>query len=63
MIHQPFYNGVCRFQPTCSNYAIQAIESKGVIKGLWLSVKRLSKCHPFHPGGFDPAPVKVKPSK
>lgn len=44
----------CRFYPTCSQYAIEAISRYGVIKGGWLSVKRLMKCHPFHPGGYDP---------
>lgn len=46
----------CRFYPTCSNYAIEAIEKYGAIKGVWLAVKRISRCHPFHPGGFDPVP-------
>lgn len=48
----------CRFYPTCSSYAIEAIERFGVCKGGWLAVKRLSKCHPFHEGGFDPVPMK-----
>jgi putative membrane protein insertion efficiency factor len=44
----------CRFYPTCSQYAIDALAKYGVIKGSWMAVKRLSKCHPFHPGGYDP---------
>lgn len=44
----------CRFVPTCSSYAIQALESFGLMKGLWLTFIRLLKCHPFHPGGYDP---------
>jgi len=48
----------CRFAPTCSQYAIEAIEVHGAVKGGWLSVKRISKCHPLHPGGFDPVPKK-----
>ncbi len=44
----------CRFHPTCSHYALQAIEKYGVFKGSWLTIKRLIKCHPYHPGGFDP---------
>ncbi|RMD95363.1 MAG: membrane protein insertion efficiency factor YidD [Calditrichaeota bacterium] len=44
----------CRFYPTCSNYTYQAIEKYGVIKGSFLGVKRILKCHPFHPGGYDP---------
>ena len=45
---------VCRFTPTCSEYTRQAIEKYGALKGLWLGLKRISKCHPFHPGGYDP---------
>ncbi len=44
----------CRFYPTCSVYAQEAIAIHGIIKGGWLTIKRLSKCHPFHPGGYDP---------
>ncbi len=44
----------CRFIPTCSNYSIRAIERYGILKGIGLSFKRLLKCHPFHPGGYDP---------
>ena len=47
---------VCRFYPTCSEYTKQAIIKYGVIKGLWLGLKRISKCHPFNPGGYDPLP-------
>lgn len=46
----------CRFTPTCSNYAIEAIERFGVIKGLYLSIKRILKCHPWGPSGYDPVP-------
>ncbi|MCY4403740.1 MAG: membrane protein insertion efficiency factor YidD [Candidatus Poribacteria bacterium] len=44
----------CRFHPTCSHYAQQAFEKYGAFKGIWLTIKRLVKCHPYHPGGFDP---------
>lgn len=44
----------CRFTPTCSEYTKQAIEKYGLIKGCWLGLKRIVKCHPFHPGGYDP---------
>lgn len=44
----------CRFYPTCSQYAVEAVSKYGAIKGSWLAMKRLLKCHPFHPGGFDP---------
>ncbi|REH84972.1 membrane protein insertion efficiency factor YidD [Staphylococcus felis] len=48
----------CRFYPTCSNYTLEAIRVHGAIKGTWLGVKRILKCHPFHKGGFDPVPIK-----
>lgn len=46
----------CRFYPTCSSYTYQAIEEYGLIKGVFLGIKRLLKCHPFHQGGVDPVP-------
>ncbi|MGI6433971.1 MAG: membrane protein insertion efficiency factor YidD [Syntrophomonadaceae bacterium] len=46
----------CRFFPSCSSYAKQAVEKYGVLKGGWLSVKRICRCHPFHQGGYDPLP-------
>ena len=54
----PFLGQNCRFQPTCSDYALEAIERFGVIKGGYLSLRRLIKCHPFHEGGFDPVPKR-----
>ena len=50
----PLFPPTCRFYPTCSQYAQQAFEKYGVFKGVWLTIKRLVKCHPYHPGGFDP---------
>lgn len=44
----------CRFYPTCSQYSIDAITKYGIIKGSFMSIKRILKCHPFHPGGYDP---------
>jgi len=51
----PFLGRNCRFYPTCSQYAIDAIEKYGIVKGLFKSLIRICKCHPFHPGGYDPA--------
>ncbi len=48
--------GVCRFTPTCSQYAKEAINKYGVFRGGWLALVRISKCHPFHEGGYDPLP-------
>jgi len=45
---------VCRFYPTCSEYTIQALRKYGLVKGVFLGIKRILKCHPFHPGGYDP---------
>ena len=53
----------CRFVPTCSQYAIEAINCHGSAKGCWLTVKRLLKCHPFCAGGFDPVPTKTSNEK
>jgi putative membrane protein insertion efficiency factor len=52
----PFKGPTCRFYPSCSQYAYDAIASHGLFKGSFLSIKRILKCHPFHPGGFDPVP-------
>ncbi len=46
----------CRFQPSCSQYAVEALERHGFWRGLGLSLRRLLRCHPFHPGGYDPVP-------
>lgn len=50
----PLIGQRCRFQPSCSAYFIQAIEKYGAVRGAWRGVKRICRCHPFHPGGYDP---------
>lgn len=52
----PFVPPSCRFHPTCSHYAIEALNKHGAIKGLWLAMRRIARCHPWHPGGHDPVP-------
>lgn len=52
----PLKPPTCRFYPTCSQYALESLEIHGAWKGSWLAVKRICKCHPFHPGGIDPVP-------
>ena len=56
----PFLPNSCRFYPTCSHYAIESLNTHGFFYGLYLSAKRIVKCNPFHKGGFDPVPPKIK---
>ena len=56
ILYPAFLPRVCRFEPTCSSYAIKALSRHGFAKGLGLAAWRLLRCHPFHPGGFDPVP-------
>jgi putative membrane protein insertion efficiency factor len=50
----PLLGKICRFEPTCSHYAIEVIRKDGIFTGSWRALKRICKCHPWHPGGFDP---------
>jgi putative membrane protein insertion efficiency factor len=53
----PLLPPACRFAPTCSEYAVEAIGAHGVVRGVGLAMRRLARCHPFNPGGYDPPPV------
>ncbi len=52
----PLLGRNCRFHPTCSEYALEAIERHGALRGGWMAAKRVGRCHPFNPGGYDPVP-------
>ena len=54
----PMLGPTCRFHPSCSHYAVDAITEHGMIRGCWISIKRILKCHPFNDGGYDPVPEK-----
>jgi putative membrane protein insertion efficiency factor len=56
LVISPALPAACRFTPTCSQYALEAVRRYGVFKGSWLAARRLAKCHPFHEGGTDPVP-------
>jgi len=56
LLLSPIFGSQCRFYPTCSSYAREAIELHGALKGSWLTLKRLVRCGPWHPGGVDPVP-------
>ena len=58
LVISPFLAGSCRYQPTCSRYALDAIDLHGPFKGSWLAVRRIARCHPWGSSGFDPVPAK-----
>jgi putative membrane protein insertion efficiency factor len=58
MFVSPFLPKTCRFYPSCSSYAIETYQKHGFFKATFLTLRRIGKCHPFHPGGFDPVPIE-----
>jgi len=59
----PLLGPRCRFVPSCSEYAMEAVARHGAARGSWLAVRRLGRCHPFHPGGYDPVPDTPSPCR
>lgn len=58
LVLSPFVGGMCRFEPSCSTYAMEAVEIHGALRGTALTIRRLARCHPFASPGFDPVPLK-----
>lgn len=56
VIIKPLFPTSCRFHPSCSEYTVQSIQKYGPLRGIWLGVNRIRKCHPYNPGGYDPVP-------
>ncbi len=59
LIVSPYLGQSCRFTPTCSEYSLEAIQEYGTLKGGWMALRRIGRCHPWHDGGYDPVPQKT----
>ncbi len=60
IVLSPWIGQSCRFNPTCSNYAIDALKEYGALRGTWMAIRRIGRCHPWHEGGDDPVPPRNK---